>query len=651
MMIICKARIVMNEYNTLNDVIENAFSKYPDQICMRWRESDVDAKEQKTYREIDFITSEIGVGLIFLGVEKGSHVALIADVSSYWTICNIALQRIGAVDIPRASDTPSDELGYILKHSGAEFVIVDNEEQIKKINQSKHKTKIKKYILLKGTPKKKDNDIITLNDIIQIGKNHRNEKSKIFQTWMKYNQKINPKDVSAILYTSGTSGIPKGVVLTQANLSSQINYLHPKVRPQKKKEGLVILPPWHIMGRMMEYFFLEAGCTLNYTDIKNLGQDLKEVKPHYIPAVPRIWEGVYNKIWFNLKSNKKDNLFSSFFKMSLALLRQKKIIGGWENFSSQKNPLSINILFRKGAAAFKILLLWIPHIFADFLIYNKIRKATGGRMIFSVSGGSKLPLKVEEFFNAIGLPVIEGYGLTETGIVTTSILNETSLNTAGRVYPKTKIKILDSHGQDVTEVPGAKGTLYVKGPSVMQGYFKDSKTTSERFKNGWFNTEDLVFQTSQKEIVIIGRSSDTIVLKSGENVEPSPIEDALRQNSMIDNVVVIGHNQKNLGALIVPSSEYLKTLASQIGIQGDSISEWIKDTFVINQYRKLLKNVISTENGFKNYERVTVFALLDKPFEVGKEMNNALKVKRHVVEELYKNKIKDMYKKTGQKVY
>ncbi|MCS6972807.1 MAG: AMP-binding protein, partial [Leptospiraceae bacterium] len=256
---------------------------------------------------------------------------------------------------------------------------------------------------------------------------------------------------------------------------------------------------------------------------------------------------------------------------------------------------------------------------------------------------------IDDFFRAIGVRILEGYGLTETSpVLSVRLANRIIPGTVGPLLPGTEFKLIDLEGRDVTRVPGAKGTLHVRGPQVMQGYYKNPKKTAEVLTpDGWFNTGDLVTLNYSGELSIVGRSKDTLVLVGGENVEPVPIEEKLKESPFVDHVMLVsrafGEDQKVLGALIVPNAENLAEWCKANGIKG-TLEDWVNDPKVLAMYRQEINKYINTENGFKNFEKIGVFTLLKKPFEQGDELNNTLKVRRHVVAEKYAKLIDDMYR-------
>ncbi|RME90388.1 MAG: long-chain fatty acid--CoA ligase [Candidatus Hydrogenedentota bacterium] len=637
-------------YKTMVDVFENSFRLYADRIAFRWRNKDGQFEEM-TYREAEEISHALGVGLINLGVKAKSHVGLIADVSHLWTLTDIAIQLIGAVDVPRGTDSTADELAYILNHSGSDVVFVHHAGEIEKIEKGlkkikkKGKIKIKKFIVMDDeVPKKYARKAIAWSSLIDKGRQIIEKNGKEAKEAQKRRTKVKPEDLSTIIYTSGTTGEPKGVMTMHSNFASQISIVPKIVQFEPDESGLTLLPPWHVFGRITEYLFLSVGASITYTDIKHIGEDLKNIKPTYVPAVPRIWEGVYNKIMQGVRKSGKENIFNFFQKISLAYLAHKNRIENKENLY-KKRPIFIDIPLKFVSFIMMLLLLPLKKL-GDVLVFKKVLAATGGRMKASISGGGALPEYVDKFFASIGIKILEGYGMTETSpVISVRRPERVVLGTVGPPIPQTEIRLIDLDGNDVTNIVGAKGTLHVRGPQVMKGYYKNPKKTREVLSpDGWMNTGDLVRINIYGEISIVGRSKDTIVLIGGENVEPTPIEEKLKESPYIDHVMCVGQDQKTIGALIVPNEEMLAEFVKKHNIAGESLKDWIQDKQVQALYKSEISRLINLENGFKSFERVTDFRLLTKPFEKGDELNNTLKVKRHVVTEKYKDLIEDMYK-------
>ncbi len=290
----------------------------------------------------------------------------------------------------------------------------------------------------------------------------------------------------------------------------------------------------------------------------------------------------------------------------------------------------------------------------DKIVLAKIRAATGGQLKASISGGGALPRHVDEFFGNIGINVLEGYGMTETSpVISVRTFEKLIIGSVGVIVPKTRLQIRNDNNAVLTEVDesgnitqgkmGLKGVVFIKGPQVMKGYFKNEEATSKAISDGWMNTGDMGMINFKKTLTLTGRAKDTVVLLGGENVEPVPIENKLQESAYISQCMVIGQDQKNLGAIVVPDFEKLQEWAKENGINESNNEKLIENSKVYDLYRKEIKALNNTKNGFKSFEQVTPFILISKPFEVGDELNNMMKMKRHVITEKYSDKIKKIY--------
>jgi long-chain acyl-CoA synthetase len=570
------------EYVKLNvktfvEAIEQSFKRNANRLAVRYREGGEEFKTM-TYGELEKRVRLVAAGLAAIGLKPKDHVGLIADVSHYWITANLAIQLNGAADVPRGTDSTGPEIAYILDHSGSSIVFVHNAEQVKKIDAGlkKFRHKVKKYIVLNDDKAAKGKNVIMLSDLMAEGEKLIKKGGKALAEFESRAGKVSPTDLAGIIYTSGTTGEPKGVMLSHGNFASQMRIIPEILDIGPSDSGLTLLPPWHVFGRITEMMFFAIGASITYTDIKHIGEDMRSVKPTFVPAVPRIWEGVYNKIIGNVKKQGKEPIFNKFKTASLNFNHALAMLTGKE-----KRPLKrslVSALVAKIVGLVGVIVWLIPKKLGDVLVFGKVLAATGGNLRASLSGGGALPSYIDDFFRAIGVRILEGYGLTETSPVL-SVRRPTRLipGTVGPLIANTEYKLIDLEGRDVTKIPGAKGTLHVRGPQVMQGYYKNPKKTADVLTpDGWFNTGDLVVFNHSGEISIVGRSKDTLVLVGGENVEPTPIEEKMKESPFIDHVMLVsrafGEDQKVLGALIVPNAENLGDWCKKNGVGGDIVA-------------------------------------------------------------------------------
>lgn len=632
-------------YITLAEVIQKSFSRYGNKLAYSWREDKV--IHEMSYREVQKHVEETATALIAEGMKFGEHIGLIADVSHYWSISDFAIQISGGADVPRGTDSTEDELGYIVSHASCSTVFVHRADQIEKIEKGikKYKGKVKRYIVLDSKmPPKVSKKAISFEEFKKRGAQIIAKGGKEYKELLKRRTRIKSDTLASIIYTSGTTGKPKGVMLTHGNFVSQVNLVPEPFGMNSSDRALTLLPPWHVFGRILEYFFIESGMSVYYTDVRNIGEDMKRVRPTYVPAVPRIWEGIYNKIMAGVKKGGKEKIFNFFKNISTIRFRSMKLLLDQEKLYKPR-PVFIDMPAKIGAY-FLVGLLLPLKLLGDLLVFRKIKAATGGALKASISGGGALPDYIDEFFAAVGIDICEGYGLTETSpVISVRHPGNIVLGTVGPPVPATELKVISMDGRDVTGIPGAKGTLHIRGPQVMKGYYKDPVKTREVLdEQGWFNTGDLVQITMSRMISIVGRSKDTIVLIGGENIEPTPIEEKLKESPFIDQVMLVGQDKKAIGALVVPNGDELEKFILSKNLPGSSFAEWAGLSEVEDFAHKEANRLISSANGFKNYEKIAKVRVLKKPFELGDELNQTFKLRRFVVSEKYAKLIEEMFR-------
>ncbi|PJZ54454.1 AMP-dependent synthetase/ligase [Leptospira adleri] len=569
------------------------------------------------------------------GLKEQENVAIIADNRLEWIKTDLAVLFSGAADVPRGSDATVQDLEYILSHADCRIVFIENQNVLKKLNSIKDKLpKLEFIILIEGTPEIfKEGKILSFRKILEEGS--RLSKQKVLSRI----DKIESDDLLTLIYTSGTTGNPKGVMLTHANILSQIRNI--PLGLQKEDKILSILPVWHIFERIFEIGSIAFGCKTYYTNIRSLKEDLQIVKPTFMASAPRLWESIFQGIQSKLQAMEGLSKF-----LLLTALRTNRI--RYKHSSNLKNlklkmiPESRPVSFFKKLYSFIIFSIVIfPAKLLDKIVLKKVRQATGGNLKASVSGGGALPQHVDELFNAIGIPVLEGYGLTETSpILAMRTPDELIVGTVGRIFPQTEIRIVDiTTGKDIypsSNPFGKKGELIVKGPQVMKGYYKNLEATEKVLQDGWFKTGDLAVFTANSCLKIVGRIKETIVLSNGENLEPVPIEAKLQESPLIESCMVVGQDKKFPGVLVVPNFQNLKEYGADLG-------EVCKHPEVKTLIRSEISKMISDQNGFKSFERIGGFSLLDRSWEKGEELTAKLSLKRFLITEKYSKQIDQIY--------
>lgn len=596
-----------------------------------------------TYAEFYETGLNLATALKKLGVKAKDHVGLLADNRLEWAIADCAVQLCGAADVPRGTDLTDADIQYILPHADVKVCFIENILVWNKIKNNKSKLKRVKTYILMDPEQQAPAGVKHMSDLIEEGKALRGKGDNKIAEGL---DNIKPDDLCTLIYTSGTTGAPKGVMLKHSNVMFIMDRIPMDLGVNDRL--LSILPVWHIFERVLEMYTISRGAATYYTNIRKLGEDLRNVQPTFMGSAPRLWENLYLKILDNVQASHPMRRFlfhtayglAEIYKNSLFFMRDRKL------HLHKPNKL----LFAVGWVMHFIRFVLISPLYGFFNIsvLERIRQSVGACLKASISGGGALPPHVDKFFNYVGISVLEGYGMTETSAVISARTKENLvIGTVGPPIEGMQIRIIDLRNGDILypnpDNPhgglGLKGEIHINGPQVMKGYYKNKETTENVLKDGWLNTGDIGMITFNGCLKIMGRSKDTIVLASGENVEPVPVENKLVESAFIDQVMIVGQDEKFMTALVVPSLEGFQAT----GLDISSLDKLIKEPQVQETIAKVIKTEISAENGFKSFERLPDFRLISKPFEVGDELTNLFKLKRHVITEKYSHLIGQMY--------
>jgi long-chain acyl-CoA synthetase len=596
-----------------------------------------------SFREIHGMGLDLATALIDLGVQAREHVALLADNRVEWAVADFGVLMAGAADVPRGTDVMPAEIEYILEHADVRVVFIEHTAMWKKFERCRPRLpRVTTCVMMDRTAERPEG-VLSLWDLVERGRALRAAGDRRAEERMAG---VQPEDTFTLIYTSGTTGRPKGVRLTHANMVSQIRNL--PIRLTTADRLLSVLPIWHIYERVAMMLTVGNGCSTWYTSVRTIADDLKTVRPTLMASAPRLWESLYQKILHNVRQCNplRRAMFRTAYFFSRHLRHAAYFIEG-RRIDLVGRRWWTSAAIGLGNCVIYVALL-APYLVMDGLVTRKLRDILGGRFRGTISGGGALPQHVDEFFNYIGLPVLEGYGMTEScPVIAVRTWKKRIIGTVGPIWPETEVRIVEiGTGRVLYPDPtradggrGLKGEIHARGPQVTPGYYKEAELTSRVLKDGWLATGDIGLMTFNDCLKIIGRCKETIVLLSGENVEPLPIENKLCESRFIQQCMVVGQDQKHLAALIVTDLERFK----DTGVTATSVEELGRCPVAERIINAEIKAQVCGATGFRHFEMVHDWRILPKSFEVGDELTSTLKLKRHVITEKYADVIRDIY--------
>ena len=632
---------------TVPQMVKEISLQYPD-VAAQYEKDSEGNFQPVTYKQLLDLSYRFGGGLLSLGTTRGEHIGLLADNRKEWLQADMGIMGIGAVDVPRGCDATERELRFIFSTTECKIIVVENEAQIAKVLDFKEDLpNLCRFISfdpvndeIKEKSKAAGVEVLQFEDILQLGKAYcEANPDKLDAEWAEGTS----EDLACIIFTSGTTGEPKGVMLTHGNFLAQLEDLKVRIYLYPGERALSVLPVWHAFERLCEYVILCQASALCYS--KPVGSillaDFQKINPQMLPAVPRVFEAVYEGV--NRTMRKTGGLVYALFKFFVGASKlhsriHRHLFRQTARFKADYLVLSWIVLF------IPWVLLYPLKALGGVIIFKKIRAKLGNNFRGGISGGGALPPQIDEFFWAIGVNLVEGYGLTETApVVSVRPFRAPVFGTIGRPLNGVQVRIVDEEGIVLPKCQ--KGTVQVKGPTVMKGYYKrDDLTAKVIDKDGWFDTGDIGLITLGGELVLRGRIKDTIVLRGGENVEPLSIEMSLNNSRFIAQSMVVGQDQRFLGVLIVPSEEEIVGYAQEQQIPFDNYSNLLKTQEIKKLINTEIQTAISTKNGFRLFEKVSRFAILEKPFVVGETLSAKQEIMRHKISQLYEKEIADLFK-------
>jgi long-chain acyl-CoA synthetase len=560
-----------------------------------------------SWNEAEQATREFALGLLNAGIGHGERVALLSENRPEWAFSDLGILSIGAVNVPiYATNTPK-QIEYILNDSASRILIVSTQGQLDKALEARDKCPTLEKIVVLDDVGKTDYPIVTtFKEICEEGV--KSGKEDVFKERLEAGQ---PADLASIIYTSGTTGDPKGVMLIHDNFLSNCRSVKQILPITEEDICLSFLPLSHSFERMAGYYVpIFGGITIAYAEsIDTVRDNLQEIRPTFMASVPRIYEKFHASVLENVKAGSplKEKIFDWSFS-----------VGGMmsaHTIAKQTPPASLKMKYS----------------IANTLVFKTIKENVGGRLKYFISGGAPLAQEINEFFHALGVTILEGYGLTETSpVLTTNTPDDFKFGTVGKAVPGVEIRIAND------------GEILAKGGNIMTGYFNKPDATAEAIdENGYFHTGDIGILDKDGFLKITDRKKDIIVTAGGKNISPQNIENMLKSDPLISNVMVHGDKRKFLSALITVDLEKLEPQAKRDGIEYSSPEELIKDDRVVKMIGEKVKAV---NDELARYETIKKWKLIENDFTVeGGELTPTLKVKRKVVTAQYQDIIDSFY--------
>jgi long-chain acyl-CoA synthetase len=552
-------------------------------------------------------------GLHKAGLQAGDRVAILSENRTGWVISDLGTQTARGIPVPIYATNTPEQIADVINHSGAEIVFVSNRLQYEKLLSVREKISAVRHVFsFERFLGSREFPVNTLYQLSEISHPLTEEEQGKIEAGIEL---IGNNDLMSIIYTSGTTGAPKGVMLTHANMLFDAHYGVEKLGGMPSHETfLSFLPLCHVLERTAGYHAaLMYGCHIAFAEsVEKVVENIIEVRPTMMVSVPRLFEKIYSRIYENV--HQMNPLKRKMFHKAVEVGRE--------------------YIYCKYVQQQKTGLLGLKYRLADRIVFKKIRERFGGRLRLFISGGAPLDKTINEFMWIIGIPTCEGYGLTETSpAVTLNSVNELRFGSVGRPLVQTEAKLADD------------GELLLKGPQVMQGYYKNPEATAEVLKDGWLSTGDIARIDDEGYVYIVDRKKEIIITAGGKNIAPQPIENELKLDKYISQAFVHGDRQPYLVAMVTPNLERLIELAHHEHIDYFDLEDLVANAKV----QKLFEERIAEVNTkLPPYETIKKFVILPREFSVeGGELTPTLKFKRKVIYEKHKEKIDSLYYAEG----
>lgn len=594
-------------------VFRDTVSKYGSKDALGRKEKSSGQYKYITYNQLLSKVDNFASAMLELNVGVQDKVALMSENSPEWVITDLGAMSVAALNVPVYPTLTAPQLEYILNNCGAKGIVVSNDTHYQKVVKLFNTVPSLEFVIHVDNVSRVEHDKIktySYDEVLEMGQRNLDKNKSVIE---ERTNSIDKDDVCSIIYTSGTTGDPKGVMLTHGNFMTNAKE-SAKLLLEGEDDNLELsfLPLSHVLERVVYYAItVVSGQRVAYAEsIDAITKNLLEVHPTILVSVPRIYEKIYTKVMEGVHAGPP--LKQKIFNWALKI--------GKEYYEAQKYGKGLSFLLD---AEYKL---------AHKLVFSKIHEKTGGNIKMFVSGGAPLMREIAEFFAYIGLPILEGFGLTETSpVISFNRKGNVKFGTVGQTIPDVYVKIAED------------GEILCKGPNVMKGYYNNPTATAEAIDSeGWFHTGDIGELDSENFLKITDRKKEIIVMSNGKNVAPQPIENLMKTSRYIEQIALIGDNKKYISALVVPNFENLKIKAKELGINTDSNEELCKDKR-INEFMRSEIDQVSSDKVAK-FEQIKKFALLPDEFSLEKnQITPTLKLKRKVITQSFKDQIDNMY--------
>ena len=553
---------------------------------------------------------DLSLGLGALGVGPGDRVAIVAESRPEWLMADLAILTGAAVTVPVYPTLSPAQAHYILHDAGAKAAIVSTRVQLEKIQEVRHKLPaLEAVILMDGWTPGDSPSVISLTTVGERGHARLAGEWGAAREYSDRARAVRPDQLATIIYTSGTTGEPKGVMLSHANLVSNVKAGAQVLQLTEQDVALSFLPLSHSFERTVSYIYLLSGVTMVFAEsFDTIGRDIGRVRPTLLTGVPRVFEKLHGRIMD--KGQAEPGLKGAIFSWAVG--------AGTARGEAALRGQSVGVLSALQATI------------ADRLVFGKIRDGLGGRIRYLVSGSAPLPAYLAEFFQGIGLPIIEGYGLTESSpILTVNPPDAPRAGTVGRALPGVDLRIAED------------GEILARGPNIMSGYYNKPEATAEALKDGWFHTGDIGTIDEHGYLRITDRKKDLLVTSGGKKIAPQPIEGVIKRSPLVAEAVLLGDRRKYAAALIVPSFPALERRLKDLGRPPGSRDELAARADVLALYQEIID---ALNRDLSQFERIKKIAILSAEFSIQSgELTPTLKVKRKVIEERWREAIEALY--------